>query len=215
MDLYVAPLACSMASRIALYEAGAADVVRVIQVDTHTKRVVADGSDFLAVNPLGQVPVLRLEDGTLLTENAAILQHLAARFPTAWPALPDVARDRLRQWLSFIGTELHATVFLPLLDPRAPEGARAHARAKAPARLGRLAAHLEGRETLVDGGFTVADAYLAVVLNWAPFAGVDLAQWPALAAWHARVLTRPSVARALAEERALYAEEQARRRAAA
>jgi glutathione S-transferase len=81
-------------------------------------------------------------------------------------------------------------------------------------RLTRLASHLNGREFLLDR-FSVADAYLAVVLNWAPFTGINLDGWPILRDWHRRLLQRPSVARALAEERALYAEEQARRRAAA
>jgi glutathione S-transferase len=225
MDLYFAPLACSMASRIALYESelaagedvAAAPATRFLQVDTRAKRLVADGSDYFAVNPMGQVPALRLEGGRgLLTENAAILQHLAERFPAAGlaPAFGP-GRDRLRQWLSFIGTELHATVFAPLLDRSAPEEAKAYARGKALPRLTRLASHLNGREHLLDEGFSVADAYLATVLNWASAAGIELDRWPILKAWHDRMLTRPSIARALAEERALYAEEQAARRRAA
>ena len=226
MDLYFAPLACSMASRIALYEAGigAEDpedgapsaAVRFLQVDARAKRLVADGSDYFAVNAMGQVPALRLEDGGLLTENAAVLQHLAERFPAAGLApVSRLGRDRLRQWLSFIGTELHAAVFAPLLDPEAPEEAKTYARGKALIRLTRLASHLNGREHLLDEGFSVADAYLATVLNWAPYAGIELERWPILKAWHDRMLARPSIARALAEERALYLAEQAARRAAA
>src|SRR5262245_15712405 len=97
MDLYFAPLACSMASRIALYEAGAD--ARFIQVDTRAKRT-ADGNDFLIVNPLGMVPVIRTDDGVLLKENAAILQYVAERFPGAQLAPPGgIDRARLQQWL--------------------------------------------------------------------------------------------------------------------
>lgn len=212
MILYFAPLACSMASRITLYAAGAE--ARFIQVDTRAGRLLADGSDFRAVNPLGQVPVLRTGEGALLTENGAILQHIARCHPQAGLAPPEgQGCDVIRQLLSFTATELHKLVFTPLLDPKAPEGAKAYARDKAPARLALLEARLAGRDWLLDG-FGVADAYLVTVLNWAGAGGIDLADWPGVQAWWRRALSHPPVARALAEERALYAEEQARRAAA-
>jgi glutathione S-transferase len=80
MQLYFSPLACSMASRIALYEANAP--ARFIEVDPKTKRTL-EGEDFLAINPLGLVPVIRTDEGELLTENAAILQYIADRYPAA------------------------------------------------------------------------------------------------------------------------------------
>ena len=81
MDLYFSPLACSLATRIALYEAGAE--ANYLEVDPKTKVVQNDGSDFREVNPLGLVPTLRTDDGLVLTENAAILQYVADRFPNA------------------------------------------------------------------------------------------------------------------------------------
>ena len=211
MDLYFSPLACSMATRIALYEIGAN--AGFIQVDTKSKRV-EDGSDFLAVNGMGQVPVLRTDEGELLTENPAVLQYVADRFPAVGLAPQGgVARHRLQQWLNFTTSELHKVVFVPLLDPKAPEGAKSYAREQAPQRLAHLAKHLEGREFVLDR-FTIADAYLVTVLNWGRYSGVDLAQWPAVHAYYHRMLERPSVARALAEEIALYKTEQARRSAA-
>jgi glutathione S-transferase len=211
MDLYFAPLACSMSSRIALYEAGAA--ARFVQVDTRAHRV-ADGTDFLAVTMQGQVPVLHTDDGERLTENPAVLQFIADRYPQSGLApAGGMARYRLQQWLNFVTSELHKVVFIPLLDSKAPEGAKAYAREKTARRLDTLNAHLEGREFLLDR-FTVADAYLVTVLNWAPYAGIDLAQWPAVQAYDERLRQRPSVARALADEMALYKEELARRNAA-
>src|ERR1043165_3808759 len=119
MDLYFSPLACSMATRIALYEAGAD--ANYLEVDPQTKRVRADGSDFLAINPLGLVPTLRTDDGTILTENAAILQYVAEHFPSAGISANSAEeRSRLHQWLCFIGTELHKALFVPLLDKKAP-----------------------------------------------------------------------------------------------
>lgn len=210
MDLYFSPLACSMATRIALYEAGAS--ANFIPVDLPNKRL-HDGGDFLAVNPMGQVPVLRTDDGELLTENPVVLQYVADRFPDAGLAPRDgMPRYRLQQWLNFITSELHKLVFNPLLDPKSIDGAKAYAQGKAAQRFGYLNSHLEQRDFLLER-FTVADAYLAVVLNWARFAGVDLAQWPAVHSYFQRISLRPSVARALAEEFALYQQERARRAA--
>jgi len=119
MDLYFSPLACSLATRIALYEAGAE--ANYLEVDPKTKVVQKDGSDFRSVNPLGLVPTLRTDDGTVLTENAAILQYVADRFPNAGiSAASAEERSRLHQWLCFIGTELHKALFVPLLDKTAP-----------------------------------------------------------------------------------------------
>jgi len=212
MDLYFSPLSCSMATRIALYEAGAK--AAFIQVDLKAKRVLADGSDFLGINGMGQVPVLRTDGGELLTENPAVLQYVADRYPAAGLAPQGgFERSRLQQWLNFITTELHKAVFVPLLDRTSSEGAKSYALEKAPQRLAHLASHLEGREFLLDR-FTIADAYLATVLNWGQYSGVDLAKWPAVASYFRRMLERPSVARAIAEEMELYKAAQARRNAA-
>jgi glutathione S-transferase len=159
---------------------------------------------------MGQVPVLRTDAGELLTENTAVLQYVADRFPSALLAPEgDLARARLRECLGFIGTELHKAVFVPLLDPKAPDAVKAYAREKLPLRMEVLAKHLSGREFLLDE-FSVADAYLATVLNWARATGVSLAQWPAVQSYHERILKRPSVARAFGEELALYQAELAR-----
>src|SRR3954469_7551159 len=161
MDLYFSPLACSMATRIAFYEAGAD--ANYLEVDPLTKRVQADGSDFFSVNPLGLVPTLRTDDGAILTENAAILQYVAERFPEAGiGAAPGMDRAKLQQWLCFIGTELHKGLFAPLLAKAAPAEAKAWTLEKGVSRLDYLNGYLEGREFLLDR-FSVADAYLVTV----------------------------------------------------
>ena len=205
MELYFAPLACSLATRIALYEAEAP--ARYTQADTHSKRLL-DGSDFFAINPMGQVPALRLDDGTLLTENTAILQYVADQFPQARLApASGRERSRLQQWLGFIGTELHKAIFIPLLDQKASEEVKAYARDKIGLRMGILQAHLRDREYVLDS-FSIADAYLTTILNWAAASKVDLQQWPEVHAYYQRMLKRPSIARAAGEEFALYKEEQ-------
>jgi glutathione S-transferase len=211
MDLYFSPLACSLASRIALYEAGAA--ARFIEVDPKSKRTL-DGDDYREIYPLGLVPLLRLDDGSLLKENAAILQYIAALYPQAELVPADtVGRAQLQQWLSFIGTELHKGLFIPLFDQKAPQGTHAHTLKKQEPRLKYLNSHLHGREFLLDR-FTVADGYLCTVLNWTAPTRVDLAPFPAIQQFHRRLQKRPSVAKAFQEELALYKAEQARHQAA-
>ena len=211
MDLYFSPMACSLASRIVSYEAGAD--LRFIEVDPKTKRTL-DGANYLDIYPLGLVPALRLDDGSLLTENAAVLQYLAARFPAADLAPTDnLERARLQQWLCFIGTELHKAMFIPLFDQKAPDGTKPYTLAKSLSRLDFLNGHLTGREFLLDR-FSIADAYLCTVLNWTRPTRVDLTAWPAIKGYHRRMTARPSVARAISEEYALYELELARHRAA-
>jgi glutathione S-transferase len=197
MDIYFSPLACSLASRIVVYEAGAdADFHRV---DTRAGRT-ADGADYRRINPKGLVPALRTDEGEVLTENAAILQYLGDRFGLNPEGFE---RYRLQSWLSFIGSELHKYVFTPLLSPRHDQAAKALAREAAAERFGHLDAELEGREYLLDR-FSVADAYMAAVLNWAQAVKLDLAPWPNVVAYRDRLRARPAVARALGEEFALY-----------
>jgi glutathione S-transferase len=213
MDLYYSPLACSMATRIALYEANQS--ANYLEVDK-AKQVRNDGSDFLKVNPIGLVPTLRTDDGVVLTENAAILQYVADRFPQAGlGATSNVERSRLQQWLCFIGTELHKGLFIPLLDKKAPAEMKAYTLEKNLSRLDYLENYLKGREYLLDH-FSVADAYLVTVINWTMATPpIDLAKWPALKAYYERLRTRPSVAKAIAEEFELYKAELARHKAAA
>jgi len=212
VNLYFSPMACSLASRIALYEAGVTGV-KFIEIDPATKRTL-DGGDYLDIYPLGLVPALRLDDGSLLTENAAVLQYLAARFPAANLApTGDIERARLQQWLCFIGTEMHKALFTPLFDKKAPDGTKLHTLARSRARLDFLNGHLTGREFLLDR-FSVADAYLCTVLNWTRPTQVDLTPWPAIKKYHRRIAARPSAARAISEETALYEAELARHRAA-
>ncbi len=210
MDLYFAPLACSMATRIAFYDAGA-DATYIYR---DRQKRLPDGSDFLAINPLGMVPALRTDDGEILTENSAILQYVADRLPEAKLA-PDggAERARMQQWLSFVSTELHKAIFIPLLDGKVPAEAKAYALTLVDARFAILETHLGGREFLLDQ-FSVADAYLTVVLNWTRAVPVDLNKWPAVKAYHGNMRKRPSVARAWTEELALYGEEEARAKAA-
>jgi glutathione S-transferase len=215
MELFFAPLACSMSARIALNEAGAA--INFNEVDTHIRRVLSTGEDYRAINPLGYVPALRLDDGTVLTENAAILQYIADKYPEAElapPASDRIGRAKLRQWLSFISAELHKGLMTPLLGDKTPPEVKAWTVSKYAPRLAYLEEKLKGREFLLDR-FSVADGYLATVLNWTRATPeIDLSAYPNVKAYLERMRARPSVAEALKVELPLFQAEVARRKAA-
>ena len=198
MKLYYTPGACSLAPHIVLCESGLSYTLE--RVDLRNK-TIADGRDFLAINPLGYVPVLELNNGEMLTEVTAILFYLADRVPNAGlvPPAGEVARYRLLAWLNFIGSELHKN-FSPLFGKDTP----AEYKAQVSARLATRFAHVDGvlaySPYLADGVFTIADAYLFVVSNWAAIVGFDLAPYPHLLAFRERVAARPSVQRAMQEE---------------
>jgi len=205
MKLYFSPMACSLASRITIYEAQASvePAIEFVAVDLEQQRT-ATGVDYRSIHALGQVPALEFADGELLTENAAILQYFAEEFRSARLSPEDVrGRARLRQWLSFIGTELHKLVYQPLLSRSAPEAVKAYSLAAAPVRLSWLSAQLGSRRFLLDE-FSVADAYLFTVLTWSAVTPIDLKHWPTLVNYLSELKARPAVQRALTEELTLY-----------
>lgn len=201
MELFYAPLTCSLAARIVAHEAAIPLALR--QVEVFAKTFTDTGASYLDVAPGGRVPTLKLDDGTLLTEVAAVTQYLADLRPEAGLAPPAGTRDRyhLCEWLSFVGTELHKRVLWPLFNPDVPDAVRTHARAAAPRILDDLARHLATRAYLVGDRFTAADAYLVWALHLARIAGLDPARdRPALAAYIRQQRVRPSVQQLLAEE---------------
>lgn len=198
MKLYYFPGACSLAAHIALREAGIP--FELDKVDLATKKTEA-GADFLSVNPKGYVPALQLDDGQVLTEDQVILQYVADLNVASGlaPAWGSMERYRLMEWLAFIATEVHKT-FGPLWNPEAPDKTRQAAIALLSRRFDYLAGCLRGREWLCGTGFTVADAYLCTVLGWTGYHKIDLAPWPILGEYVARVTARPSVQQAMQAE---------------
>ena len=202
LQLYFSPMACSLASRIALMEAGIE--ARYHPVHLQTKQVVDDGSDFLGVSPKGAVPVLVLENGERLTESAAVLQYIADLKPQAGlaPAFGNPDRYRLQEWLSFVGAEIHKAFLFPTFWYK-DDASLAKPRARIAQTLSVPSAHLADREFLVGNCFTVADAHLAWALLLLRPAGVDIGQWPQLTAYLERMQARPTVREAIATEMAL------------
>lgn len=203
LQLYFWPMACSLASRIALTEAGIE--ARYHPVDLWEKRIVDGGGDFWKIAPKGAVPVLVLEDGRTLTENAAVLQYIADLRPDLGLAPPAGHSDRyrLQEWLSFVGTEIHKAFLFPRFW-YANEVAKAAASDRIGKSLSVAADHLKGRSYLVGDSFTVADAYFTWAMLLIGRSGVEVTAWPSLVAYLDRMLRRPHVKAAVEIEQRLY-----------
>jgi glutathione S-transferase len=198
MKLYYLKGACSLASYICLCEIGAK--FEATAIDRATKKT-GDGEDFNTVNPKGYAPALRLDNGQVLTENVAVLQYIADLKPEAKLAPPagTLERYRLVEWLAFINSEVHKAIS-PLFAPTASDDVKNFARGNLTRRLDWLDSQFGSRSFLMGEQFTVADAYLFVVLGWFGRVGLDIAKWPKLQAFHQRVSTRPAVDQALKGE---------------
>lgn len=198
MKLYFSPGACSLGAHVVLREAGLAFEPVLAPTKTHK---LPDGSDYYAINPLGYVPVLELDDGTRLRENAAVLQYIADLVPmkNLAPANGTLPRYRLQEWLSFISSEIHKT-FSPLFNAAMPEEAKKIFRDKLASRYQWLNGQLADKPFLMGEHFTVADGYLFAVTRWAKPQNIDLAACPQVAAWFERIAERPAAQEALRVE---------------
>jgi len=198
MKLYYSAGGCSLSPHIVMREAGIP--VQLVKVDLQSKKT-EDGTDFKTVNSKGYVPTLELPDGQRLTEGPAIVQYLADQVPARGlaPACGTIERYRLQEWLNFISTELHKQ-FSPLFDPAIDGSLRARQVERIGGRFDWVTRQLGSREYLMGGTFTVADAYFYTMLTWCRQVGIDLAKWPLLTAYKARVEQRPQVREALRAE---------------
>ena len=198
MKLYYSPGACSLSPHIALHEAGMKFEAIAAPTKTHK---LPDGSDFYAVNPLGYVPFLVLDDGRTLREGPAIVQYIADQAPAKnlAPANGSFERAKLQEMLNFIGTELHKG-FGPLFNPATPAEYKTIVIAKVQDRLKFTDAELAGKQYVMGDHYSVADGYLFTVTNWAQYVGIDLAPYPNLVAYRARVAARPATVAAMTAE---------------
>jgi glutathione S-transferase len=191
MKLYFSPGACSMSPHIVLREAGLTFEAVMAPTKTHQ---LPDGGDYYAINPLGYVPLLELDDGTRLREGPAIVQYIADQAPGKMLAPPNgtLARYQLQSWLNFITSELHKS-FSPLFNPAFPADGKAIYKEKIESRLKWVDGELAGKHYLMGDQFSVADAYLFTVAGWGKHVGVDTGGLANLTAFMGRVAARPAV----------------------
>ncbi len=198
MKLYYSPGACSLSPHIVAREAGIP--VELQKVNTKDK-TMEGGGDYWKVNAKGYVPALELDDGQVLTEGPAIVQYLADRKPESGlaPKNGTPERYRLQEWLNFLTSEIHKS-FSPLFRPNTPDEYKAITKENLAKRFDWLDQQLKGKDYLTGKTFTVADAYLFVLLGWTKPTAIDLSRWPNLSAFHKRVASRPKVKEAMAAE---------------
>ncbi|MFC4761573.1 glutathione transferase GstA [Dyella koreensis] len=198
MKLYYAAGACSLSPHIVALEAGIP--VELEKVDNKTKRTASD-QDYWQINPKGYVPALALDNGELLTEGPAIVQYLADLKPESAlaPANGTSARYRLQEMLGYINSELHKS-YSPLFKPETPDTVREERKEYLRKRYRLLEQRLAQHPWLIGDHFTVADAYLFTVTNWAKHVALDLSEFPALLDFQQRVAARPTVQAALEAE---------------
>ena len=198
MKLYYSAGACSLSPHIVLEESGLAYTAVSAPTKTHK---LDDGTDYYTINPLGYVPLLELDDGRRLHEGPAIVQYIADQVPASGlaPANGTYERYKLQEWLTFIGTELHKG-FSPLFNPATPADYKPACLERLGSRLQWVEGELAGKQYLMGDRFSVADAYLFTVTNWAPYVSLDLSGLPNLLAYRARVAARPAVVAAMKAE---------------
>ena len=207
MKLFYSPGACSLSPHIVAIEAGIP--LDLVKVDTKTK-TVREAGDYWKVNPKGYVPALELDDGQVLTEGPAIVQYLADLAPAAAlaPANGTFARVRVQEMLNYITAEIHKA-YSPLFNPDVLPAVREERLAYLHKRYAFLEKQLEGRKYLVGDAFTIADAYLFVVTNWARGVGCDLTAFPNLREFQKRIGSRKSAIVAMRVEGLLPKEQAA------
>ena len=200
MKLYTTPGACSLADHIALQWTGAPFEAQVVSREQRRQ------PDFLALNPDGAVPVLQNGDW-VLTQNAAILNYIADKFPEAklgGDGSPE-SRAEVNRWLAFVNSDLHPA-FKPIFgstsylgDQAFIEKSQDNARKQLRGMFERADAQLAGKDWLT-GARSIVDPYLFVVTQWAKKTGVDLCGLDNLARFDARMAADPGVQAALKAE---------------
>ena len=200
MKLYTSPGACSLADHIALQWTGAPFEAQVVSREQRRQ------PDFLALNPDGAVPVLQNGDW-VLTQNAAILNYIADKFPEAklgGDGSPE-SRAEVNRWLAFVNSDLHPA-FKPIFgstsylgDQALIEKSQDNARKQLRGMFERADAQLAGKDWLT-GARSIVDPYLFVVTQWAKKTGVDLSGLDNLARFDARMAADAGVQAAMKAE---------------
>jgi glutathione S-transferase len=199
LTLFYAPGACSMASHIVLEESGEKYEAKRMDLSKGEQKT----ADYLKIHPLGRVPALKLDDGSPLTENTAILPYLGKRFGL-WPAEP-VKEARALSVVGFFASSVHpahAHIGRPeryTEDKSALPGLQAMGKKTFHEYLKQIDAMYAGREWLSDG-YSALDPYAFVFYVWGVKRELPMAELKNYSAFKDRMLKRPAVQRVVADE---------------
>ncbi len=198
MKLYYSKGSCSFAPRITLHELNIP--CEFIKVDLKDKKT-EQGEDFYKINPEGMVPVLELDNGDRLTENIAIQLYLADTYKgeKLLPHLGDIKRYHVIEALSFVGTEMHKSCG-PMFNSKVPlESKETIFKPNIKNKLDYLEKVLSKHDYLAGKDFSIADAYLYIILSWLAHFNIELNQWPKVEHYFNQIKQRPSVQKSIAE----------------
>jgi glutathione S-transferase len=200
MKLYYSQGACSLGVRITLNEVGAEFESESVNLGT---KKTESGKNFLEISPKGAVSTLVLDDGTVLTENAMILQYIADTYfdEKILPPVGDLKRYKVLEWVNYITTDMHTGSYGPLFNPNLSKEIKESVFVpKLIAKLDFVNKQLANSDYLAGNNFTIADAYLFVVLRWMGIASLKISTWSNLEKFFNRVKERPAVQKSLKEE---------------
>ncbi len=202
MEVFYAPMACSVAARAALYDVG--QDAKFTLTDFRAKKL-ANGDNYLSINPKGQVPALKLEDGTILTDISAILPYIARLSPdqNLMPPEGTIAHSQVHSWIGYIASEIHKQVIWFIFGG-APEPTQNFARVMAPYRLKYVEKSLKDSKYLIGDTITVADFYMLWALTILQNIKIDLSDYPLINSYMKACLEHPSLKRAFDEEMAEF-----------
>ena len=198
MKLYYSPNACSLAPHIVLRELGFAFELIKVDLGQHLTEL---NEDFYQLNQKGQVPLLQLDDGSLLTEGAVISQFLVDQSSRKdlLAEINTTERYETLSWMNFIASEIHKA-YSPFFNESYNEQCKSVYSIILNKHYSRINEQLKGQNYLIGSNFTIADIYLFVVTRWADFIGLDLAHFIHLASFMQRISERQTVRDAIAAE---------------
>ncbi|HEX7635611.1 MAG TPA: glutathione transferase GstA [Noviherbaspirillum sp.] len=198
MKLYFSPGACSLVPHILLRETGLPFALERVDLGTHKTE---HGVDYYTITPMGQVPLLELEDGQQLSQGPVMAQYICDRAgrDDLMPPAGTMARYRVMEWQNYITSELHKS-FSPLFNPAFDSAAKKVFVDGLRKKFGWVSEQLRGKQYLSGDSFTAADAYLFIVAGWSKYVGLDLSGCEHLQAFLNRVAQRPAVREAMKAE---------------
>lgn len=203
MRLYCASGMGSVAVEAVLLELGIAYEKRIIDVKGGEQR----SPEYLAINPRGQVPALRLDDGSVLTESAAIAYYLAEAHGKGrlLPPLGSPRRGQVLRWLFFAAANLYETDLRYYYaerytsDPGGVEGVRRSAAEQFERCSDIIEREIAEGPFLLGAELSVADPYIAMLAEWHWTPEAFFAKRPKLAGLRKAVASRPALAKLWAE----------------